>query len=66
MVEDIQTDDKGKFTFKNLGTDKNYVFGVDDSDPRFSGVSKILVADSRGRVVREINATKMVSLYLSC
>ena len=58
LVEDINTDDKGKFTFKNLGTDKNYVFGVDDSDPRFSNVSKILVADSRGRVVREIKRDK--------
>ena len=58
LVEDLNTDDKGKFTFKNLGTDKNYVFSVDDSDPRFSGVSKILVADSRGRVVREIKRDK--------
>jgi outer membrane protein OmpA-like peptidoglycan-associated protein len=58
LVEDINTDDKGKFTFKNLGTDKNYVFGIDDSDPRFSNVSKILVADSRGRIVREIKRDK--------
>ncbi len=58
LIENINTDDKGKFTFKNLGTDKNYVFGVDDSDPRFSNLIKILVADSRGRVVREIKRDK--------
>ncbi len=54
VIENIITDDKGKFLFKNLGADKNYLFAIDDSDPKFLGISKIFVADSRGRIYKEI------------
>lgn len=54
VIENILTDAKGKFEFKNLGADKNYLFGIDESDPRFANVTKIFVADSRGRIYREI------------
>ncbi len=54
IIENIITNEKGKFTFKNLGTDKNYLFNIDDSDPRFTNVTKVYVADSRGRIYREI------------
>jgi outer membrane protein OmpA-like peptidoglycan-associated protein/tetratricopeptide (TPR) repeat protein len=54
VIENIITDANGKFEFKNLGADKNYLFGIDDSDPRFTNVTKIFVADSRGRIYREI------------
>jgi outer membrane protein OmpA-like peptidoglycan-associated protein/tetratricopeptide (TPR) repeat protein len=55
MIENIITDDKGKFSFKNLGADKNYLFAIDESDPKFNSVTKIFVADSRGRICKEIN-----------
>ena len=55
MIENIITDDKGKFSFKNLGADKNYLFAIDESDPKFTSVTKIFVADSRGRICKEIN-----------
>lgn len=54
ILENIITDENGKFQFKNLGTDKNYLFSIDESDPKFSGVTKIYVADSKGRIYREI------------
>ncbi len=54
VLENILTDDKGKFQFKNLGTDKNYLFTIDESDVRFKNVTKIYVADSKGRIYREI------------
>ena len=54
IIDQIVTDDKGKFIFKNLSADKNYVFSFDDSDVRFETVTKILIADSRGKVYREI------------
>ena len=47
------TDEKGKFAFKNLGFEKNYLFNVDDSDPRFKTISKMYVADSKGRIYRD-------------
>ncbi len=54
VIENLITDEKGKFAFKNLGADKNYLFSIDDSDPRFTNVTKIYIADSRGRIYREI------------
>lgn len=54
VIENIITDEKGKFAFKNLGADKNYLFAIDDSDQRFSSITKIYVADSRGRIYKEI------------
>ena len=54
VIENIITDDKGKFSFKNLGADKNYLFAIDDSDPRFTSVTKIFVADSKGRIYKEL------------
>ncbi|MBI3520509.1 MAG: OmpA family protein [Bacteroidetes bacterium] len=54
VIANIITDEKGKFVFKNLGADKNYLFGIDDSDPRFANISKVYVADAKGRIYREI------------
>jgi flagellar motor protein MotB len=54
VIENIITDEKGKFSFKNLGADKNYLFAIDDSDPRFTNVTKIYVADAKGRIYKEI------------
>lgn len=54
VIENIITDEKGKFSFRNLSADKNYLFAIDDSDPRFSSITKVYVADSKGRVYREI------------
>jgi len=54
VIANIITDDKGKFSFKDLGADKNYVFGIDETDPRFTAINKIFVADARGRIYKEI------------
>lgn len=54
VIENIITDEKGRFAFRNLGADKNYLFSIDDSDPRFTNVTKIYIADARGRIYREI------------
>lgn len=54
VIENIITDEKGKFAFRNLGADKNYLFSIDDSDARFTNVTKVYVADAKGRIYREI------------
>lgn len=54
VVENIITDEQGKFAFRNLGTDKNYLFAIDESDARFTSISKIYVADAKGRIYREV------------
>lgn len=58
VIENILTDVNGKFEFKNLHADKNYLFMVDDSDNQFSHVTKIYVADSKGRVYKEIKRSQ--------
>jgi outer membrane protein OmpA-like peptidoglycan-associated protein len=57
VIENIITDSNGKFSFKNLGTDQNYLFSIDDSDPQMAAVTKVYVADSKGRIYREIKRT---------
>lgn len=54
VIANIITDNQGKFNFKNLSTDKNYLFVIDDTDPQFKSVTKILIADSKGKVYREL------------
>ncbi|MCD6017056.1 MAG: flagellar motor protein MotB [Bacteroidetes bacterium] len=65
VIENIITDSKGKFTFKNLGTDQNYLFSIDDSDPRMKSVTKVYVADAKGRIYREINRDAKVGFQFS-
>ena len=55
VIENIITDNNGRFAIKNLGADKNYLFLLDDADSRFANVSKIYVADSKGRIYKEVN-----------
>jgi outer membrane protein OmpA-like peptidoglycan-associated protein/tetratricopeptide (TPR) repeat protein len=51
----IKTGDNGKFHFKNLKADKNYMFSVEDDDPVFKGVNRIYLADSKGRIYKTIS-----------
>jgi outer membrane protein OmpA-like peptidoglycan-associated protein len=55
VIENIITDNGGHFTIQNLGADKNYLFLLDDADSRFADVTKIYVADSKGRIYKEVN-----------
>ncbi len=54
IVETITTDNNGKFKFKTLGVDKKYEFNVDETDSKFTNINKIFLADSKGRIYREI------------
>ncbi len=54
LNQTLTTDDKGKFTFKNLKADKEYLFDLDESDPRLDKLKKILIADAKGRLYKEI------------
>lgn len=49
------TTDKGKFNFKNLDAEKNYLFETDENDPNLNGVQRIYVADSRGLIYKVID-----------
>jgi outer membrane protein OmpA-like peptidoglycan-associated protein len=53
-VNEISTSTNGKFNFRNLRADKNYIFEADDKDPVLSGLKKMYIADSKGRIYKVI------------
>lgn len=54
LNQTIQTDGSGKFTFKNLKANLEYVFDVDESDPRVLALKKLYIADAKGRIYKEL------------
>ena len=53
VIRNCITDQKGGFEFKNLMADKDYLFSLDEDD-KLNYVSKIYIADSKGRLYKEI------------
>ncbi|MEO6304936.1 MAG: OmpA family protein [Bacteroidia bacterium] len=53
--KEISSSEKGKFNFRNLKGDKNYLFEVDENDPNFKGVTRIYIADSKGRIYKVLD-----------
>lgn len=45
----------GRFNFKNLDAEKNYIFETEENDPNLSGVKRIYVADSKGRIYKVVD-----------
>ncbi len=58
VIRNILTDQKGRFEFRNLSADKDYLFSLDDSGNSFTNVSKIYIADSKGRIYKELKKGK--------
>jgi outer membrane protein OmpA-like peptidoglycan-associated protein len=54
-TQQFVTSEKGKFNFKNLSAEKNYIFETDENDPSLSGVRRIYIADSKGRIYKVID-----------
>lgn len=54
-VNEITTSANGKFNFKNLRADKNYIFEADEKDPVFSSTRRLFIADAKGRIYKVIN-----------
>lgn len=52
------TSEAGKFSFRNLAADKNYIFEADENDPNLKGVNKIYIADAKGRVYKIVELGK--------
>lgn len=54
-VQEWTTTANGRFNFKNLDAEKNYIFETDENDPTLSGVTRIYVADSKGRIYKVVD-----------
>ena len=57
-VQNILTDAKGKFKTQNLSVKKTYLFTIDDPDDKYKYVTKLYMADSKGRIYREFKRRK--------
>lgn len=55
--QQLTTNEKGRFKFKNLAASKNYIFETDENDPSLTGVRRIYIADNKGKIY------KIVDLY---
>lgn len=54
-VFDWTTDAMGKFNFKNLDADKNYLFETEEGDPALSGARRIFIANAAGKLIRMLD-----------
>jgi outer membrane protein OmpA-like peptidoglycan-associated protein len=54
-LQQITTSGQGKFNFKNLDADKEYLFEADENDPSLADVKRIYIADSKGRIYKVID-----------
>lgn len=55
--EVVTTDANGKFVFKSLKANQEYLFDIDDADPRIAALKKLYVADAKGRIYKELVKT---------
>jgi outer membrane protein OmpA-like peptidoglycan-associated protein len=53
--QEVTSGDNGKFNFKNLKGDKNYLFETAEDDPVLKGVKRIYIADSKGRIYKVLD-----------
>lgn len=54
-VQEWTTSANGKFNFKNLDAEKNYIFEADENDPSLKDVKRIYIADSKGRIYKIVD-----------
>jgi outer membrane protein OmpA-like peptidoglycan-associated protein len=50
----LVTGDGGRFSFQNLSESKNYIFEADANDPNLAGVTRIYIADNKGRIYKVV------------
>ena len=53
--QEWSTTANGKFNFKNLDAEKNYIFEADAGDPGLNGVKRIYIADNKGRIYKIVD-----------
>lgn len=53
--QDWTTSANGRFNFKNLDAEKNYIFETEENDPSLANVKRIYIADSKGRIYKVVD-----------
>ncbi len=59
VVETAVTDANGKFEFKKLNSDKNYLISLGADDPTLAGYDRLFITDLSGKVKRELIRDKL-------
>ncbi len=54
-VYDWTTTAEGKFSFRNLDADKNYIFESTDGDPTLGGLKRVYIGDKNGKIFRVLD-----------
>ena len=54
VIVEVVTDTQGKFRFKSLNNDAFYLFNIDENDVQLKAGEKIVLADAKGKIVKEI------------
>ncbi|MBL7903325.1 MAG: OmpA family protein [Bacteroidia bacterium] len=54
LIQKLVTTDYGRFNFKNLPVDKNYLFETEENDPALEGITRIYIADNKGVIYRTL------------
>lgn len=58
VLRNTLTDSLGGFEFRNLDADKSYLISFDDSSGKFAHVTKVYIADSKGKIYKELVRNK--------
>lgn len=53
-VDTAVTDANGKFEFRNLRADMNYMVSIDENDSKLAALEKLFISDLKGKVVRQL------------
>ncbi len=59
MIKEIVTEEDGSFSFSGLESNKNYVFKIDDKDPKLSDSSQIFLTNKDGEKVVALSQPTM-------
>ncbi len=54
VLASVVTDAQGKFQFQSLVNDAFYVFNIDEKDAQLKAGEKIVLADAKGKTIKEI------------
>ena len=58
VVKSVLTDVNGKFQFKNISPDINYIVSLDQNDTHLSNAKQVLLMDEKGNVLKESTTEK--------
>lgn len=56
IIQTTKTDEFGTFRFENLPADQNVLLAVDENEPQLKKLKRIVLANSKGDIVKEINS----------